>query len=118
MSTRKVAGVQCNSDEFDRTLLYHEVPHYYTWSNNKFSRRKRGQNVECHPGIKKDSALRRVYSIRPSYSECFYLRILLNHISGPTSFQDLKTVDGVIEETYQAACRDRSLLENDDQWEL
>lgn len=43
----------CNSDEFAKTLLYHEVPHYYTWANNKFSRRKRGQDVVEHPGIKK-----------------------------------------------------------------
>lgn len=37
---------------------------------------------------------------------------------GPTSFQDLKTVDGIVKETYQAACRDLGLLENDNQWEI
>lgn len=89
----------CNSDEFAKTLLYHEVPHYYTWANNKFSRKKRGQDVVGHPGIKKAAALGRVYSIHPSQSECFYLRILLHHVRGPTSFQDLKTVDGAIKET-------------------
>ena len=44
----------CNSDDFAKTLLYHEVPQYYTWANNKFTRRKRGQNVEGYPGVKKD----------------------------------------------------------------
>ncbi|XP_055904241.1 uncharacterized protein LOC129940040 [Eupeodes corollae] len=107
----------CHSDGFAKTLLYHEVPHYYTWANNKFSRRKRGQEVVGHPGIKKDAALGRVYSVHPSQSECFYLRILLHHVRGPTSFQDLKTVDGVVKETYQAACRERGLLEDDNQWE-
>lgn len=107
----------CNTDEFARTLLYHEVPHYYTWANNKFSRRKIGQNVDGHPGIKKDAALGRVYNVHPSQSECFYLRMLLHHVRGPTSFNDLKTVNGIIKETYQAACRDRGLLETDDQWE-
>lgn len=107
----------CNSDEFAKTLLYHEVPHYYTWANSKFSRRLRGQNVVGHPGIKKDAALGRVYGVHPSQSECFYLRMLLHHVRGPTSFVDLKTVNGVVKETYQAACRDRGLLEADDHWE-
>ncbi|XP_055918607.1 uncharacterized protein LOC129950708 [Eupeodes corollae] len=80
-------------------------------------RRKRGQEVVGHPGIKKDAALGRVYSVHPSQSDCFYLRILLHHVRGPTSFQDLKTVDGVVKETYQAACREWGLLEDDNQWE-
>ncbi|GBP91732.1 hypothetical protein EVAR_92009_1 [Eumeta japonica] len=93
------------------------LPQYYTWANNKFTRRKRGENVVGYPGIKKDSALGRVYGVHPSQSECFYLRMLLHHVRGPTSFQYLKTVDGVLKETYQAACRARGLLENDDHWE-
>ena len=50
----------CNSDEFAKILLYHEVPYYYTWANNKFSRRKRGQDVVGHTGIKEDATLGRV----------------------------------------------------------
>lgn len=42
--------------------------------------------------------------------------MLLHHVRGPTSFDYLKTVDGVLKETYQAACRDRGLLENDEHW--
>ncbi|GBP23366.1 Protein ALP1-like [Eumeta japonica] len=108
----------CNENEFAKTLLYREVPQYYTWVNNKFTRRRRGEDVVGHPGIKKDAALGRVYEIHPSQSECFYLRILLDHVRGPTSFAYLKTVNGFVKETYQAACRDRGLLENDDHWEV
>jgi len=93
----------CSSDVFAKTLLYHEVPHYYTWRNKKFSRRKRGQDVDGYLGIKKDDALGRVYNVHPSQSECFYLRILLHHVRGPTSFQHLKTAEGLDKETYQAA---------------
>ncbi|GBP20843.1 hypothetical protein EVAR_80660_1 [Eumeta japonica] len=39
----------CNEDEFAKTLLYHEVPQYYTWANNKFTRRRRS-DVVGHPG--------------------------------------------------------------------
>ncbi|GBP30124.1 ATP-dependent DNA helicase pif1 [Eumeta japonica] len=42
------------------------------------------------------SAPCRVYGVHPSQSECFYLRMLLHHVRGPTSFQYLKTVDGVL----------------------
>lgn len=107
----------CNEEEFAKTLLYNEVPQYYTWANNKFTRRKRGEDVVGHPGIKRDAALGRVYGVHPSQSECFYLRMLLHHVRGPTSFQYLKTFDGVLKETYQATCRARGLLENDDHWE-
>lgn len=43
--------------------------------------------------------------------------MLLHHVRGPTSFEYLKPVNGVIKETYQAACHARGLLENDDHWE-
>ncbi|XP_071575068.1 uncharacterized protein [Temnothorax nylanderi] len=106
----------CKTDEFAKTLLYHEVPGYYTWNNNTFMRRKRGQDVEGHPGIKKDSALGRIYTIHPNQTECFYLRMLLHHVRGPTSFEVLRTVNGVVNPTFKAACQERGLLENDDQW--
>ncbi|KIH68828.1 hypothetical protein ANCDUO_00835 [Ancylostoma duodenale] len=36
---------------------------------------------------------------------------------GPTSFADLKTVDGEVCETYREACQRRGLLENDQHWD-
>jgi len=90
----------CSSDVIDKTLLYHKVPHYYTWANNTFFRRKCGQDVDGNPVIKKDDALGRVYSVHPSQSECFYLRILFYHVRDPTSFQHLITIERVVKETY------------------
>ncbi|XP_063929859.1 uncharacterized protein LOC135142123 [Zophobas morio] len=86
----------CKKDEFAKTLLYREVPQYYTWERNKFFRRKRGQDVDGFPGVKKDTALGRVYNAHPTQTECYYLRILLQHVRGPTSFEDLRTVNGII----------------------
>lgn len=63
----------------------------------------------------KVAALGRVYSVLPSQSERFYLRLLLHHVRGPTSFQDLKTVDGVTKTNLSS--QDRGLLENDHQWD-
>ena len=63
-----------------------------------------------------DTAIGRVYTIHPNQSECFHLRLLLNYVQGPTSFESLRTVDGVIHATFKAACFALELLENDEQW--
>ncbi|CAL1292154.1 unnamed protein product, partial [Larinioides sclopetarius] len=47
----------CQDDAFARTLMYSEVPSYYTWNVTKklFVRRKRGEPVDAHPGIFKEN---------------------------------------------------------------
>jgi hypothetical protein len=42
--------------------------------------------------------------------------MLLHKVKGPTSFTYLRTVNGVIHPTYQAACMALGLLENDQLW--
>ena len=107
----------CTKDEFAETLLYCEVPHYYTWTTNKkFKRRVNGERVEGNPGIKMHPTLGRVYTVHPNNRECFYLRLLLQHVRGPKSFKDLRTVDGEICANYQEACIKLRLLQNDDHW--
>lgn len=56
----------------------------------------------------------RIYTVLPMEREHFFLRILLNHIRGPTSFNDLLTVDEVRSRTFKEAAEKRGLLENDD----
>lgn len=43
--------------------------------------------------------------------------MLLHIIKGPTSFEHLRTVQGVVYNTYQAACKAMGLLEDDSHWE-
>lgn len=107
----------CKTENFARTLLYHEVPSYFVWNKNKFVRRKRGKDVDGWPGVKKDDALGRVYTIRPNNTECYHLRLLLHKVRGPTSFLDLKTVNGVCYQTLQSACKALGLLEDDNHWD-
>ncbi|UYV69604.1 hypothetical protein LAZ67_6004066 [Cordylochernes scorpioides] len=106
----------CNQDTFARTLLYCEVPSFYTWTNNKFLGRKQGTPVEGYPGVRKSDVLGRVYTVHPTNAECYYLRLLLFHIRGPCSFQSLRTVEGVIHTTFQMACKALGLLEDDSHW--
>src|SRR5687767_670667 len=57
-----------------------------------------------------------MYFASPSQGERFYLRLLLTAVPGATSFEFLRTVDGVICATFKEACLARGLLENDREW--
>ncbi|XP_042963997.1 uncharacterized protein LOC122297994 [Carya illinoinensis] len=56
----------------------------------------------------------RIVTANPSEGERYYLRILLNPIRGPLSFDDLKTVNGVLATTFREAATMHGLLERDD----
>ena len=71
----------CQVDNFAKTLLYVDVPEYYTWSNKSWQRRKQGTEVAGYPGVKQAQALGRVFPISPNQGECFYLHLLLYHVS-------------------------------------
>jgi hypothetical protein len=96
------------------------VPRYYTWNFHEktFLRRKQGDDVQHFPGIKSANALGRVYTVHPtSNAECYFLHMLLHSVRGPTSFNDLKEVNGTTCTTYREACERRGLLEHDQHWE-
>lgn len=104
---------------FAKTLLYEEVPTYFTWnkSNKIWEPRKRGTAVPEYPRIFSTNVLGRLYTVHPRQRECFYLRLLLINVPGPTSFDYLKTVNGQLHTTYHDACRALQLLENDSHWD-
>jgi len=54
--------------------------------------------------------------IGPTAGENFYLRTLLMVTRGPKSFDDLRTVDGILCESFHEACLKRGLLEDDGEW--
>lgn len=86
----------CENDRFARTLLYSEIPRYYTWNNSTktFQRRKQGQAVAGYTDVYSTDALGRIYTVHPKNDDCFYLRLLLINVRGPTSFASLRTVNG------------------------
>ena len=109
----------CEADPFAKSLLYNEVSAYYTYNKQQgvFNRRRRGTAVVGEPGIFKEHVIGRVYTVHPNNSECFYLRLLLHVVRGPTSFAELRKVDNIVHPTYQAACRARHLLDGDQHWD-
>jgi hypothetical protein len=60
-----------------------------------------------------DCQIGRVAWVSPFQREKYYLRMLLYVVPGCSSFEELKTVNGVVMETFQLACLERGLLAND-----
>lgn len=88
----------CPNGDFAKTLLYSEMPRYYTWNQSlkKYQRHKQGQPVPSYPQVFSTDALGRLYTVHPSQNECFYLRLLLVNVRGPTLLQHLRTLDSVL----------------------
>jgi hypothetical protein len=53
----------------------------------------------------------RIVVANPIDSEIYYLQLLLNHIRGLSSFEDLKKVRGIVVSTYREAASLHGLLE-------
>lgn len=112
----------CATDMFAQSLLYAEVPTYYAWSSTerKWKRRKQGKPVETphhiEGHIKASNAIGRVYAVHPNNRECFYLRLLLHTVRGPTSFEHIRTFDGTVSISNHEACKLHNLLQDDQQW--
>lgn len=109
----------CLRDDFARTLLYSEVPSYYTWnqSSKSFQRRKKGKRIEGYPDVFSTDVLGRIYTVHPNNAECFYLRLLLINVRGPTSFGNLRTINGHLCDTFRQVCQRLHLLEDDTHWD-
>ena len=104
----------CAQDPFAKTLKYQQVPEFYTWQKGTkcWQRRKRGAKVDGEDEVVKCSAIGRIHTISPKLSDCYFVRMLLTDVVGPTSFNDLRTVDGE-ELSYREACMARGLLRDD-----
>jgi len=90
-------------------LLYPDCPRHYSWKKSTGTWVKR-QRRSCTVG--------RVYFVPPSAGERYYLRILLYNVPGPTSFDSLRTYNGILYESFQDACSTRGLLETDEEWDV
>jgi hypothetical protein len=61
-------------------------------------------------------AIGRMYHANPISGERFFLRLLLTVVQSSKSYEELRTVNGVIHETFHAACYALGLLEDDREW--
>ncbi|XP_017239622.2 uncharacterized protein LOC108212408 [Daucus carota subsp. sativus] len=96
-------------DPTGRHLTFVKYPTKYRWdSSGKFWARRR-QNV---------NVVGRMVYAHPASGEKFYMRLLLNLITGATTFEDIRTFDGIVYPTYREACFHRGLLESDNEWHV
>ena len=92
-------------NEDGRQFLYYEFPEHFVWVR-KIGWRKR----------QRGTAVGRMYSASPFQGERYYLRLLLTVVRGATSFENLRTVDGMVYPTFKRACIALGLLEDDGEW--
>ena len=87
-------------------VLYQDFPQFFVWKANE----------RCWVPRQRGNAIGRIYNCGPRAGDCFYLRLLLAHVKGPTSQNDLCTVNGHQYETCREACIALGLLEDDGEW--
>ncbi|KAK8931408.1 hypothetical protein KSP39_PZI016221 [Platanthera zijinensis] len=93
-----------NDDHEREKYLYKDFPKYYRYLS---AERK------WIPRVSTQKVIGRIYAVNPMEGERFYLRLLLNHVKGPKSFEDLKCTGGVQCTTFKQAAEQHGLLEED-----
>ncbi|KAJ1257558.1 hypothetical protein BS78_10G005300 [Paspalum vaginatum] len=89
-----------------RELTYSDFPTKWVWKSKekKWEKRKQGY------------AIGRIYYAHPTSGERYYLRMLLNTVKGCTSYEEIRTVGGIVHPTFKAACRAMGFLDDDNEW--
>uniref|UniRef100_A0A453HYF7 ATP-dependent DNA helicase n=1 Tax=Aegilops tauschii subsp. strangulata TaxID=200361 RepID=A0A453HYF7_AEGTS len=86
-----------------RHILYKDFPGSFTWQKKKKFWKPRVERFQ----------IGRIVSANPAEGDRYYLRVLLNHVTGKTSFDDLLTVDGVLCGSFREAAERLGLIEAD-----
>ena len=100
-------------DEFAQTLLYWQIPEHYTWNTKqrKWKRRKKVLSEDHMP-----ETIGQLYSTHPTRIELYALRLLLNHVKGPKSYQDIRTVKEHMYESFKDTAIALGLVKDDFIW--
>nr|XP_045089630.1 uncharacterized protein LOC123497280 [Aegilops tauschii subsp. strangulata] len=86
-----------------RHILYKDFPGSFTWEKRKKFWKRRVERFQ----------IGRIVSTNPAEGERYYLRVLLNHVTGKTRFEDLLTMDGVVCGSFREAAERLGLIEAD-----
>ena len=89
-------------------LRYIDYPQFYHWQKGKWVRRSSKPLIPV---------VGRMHYVNYKQRERYYLRVLLGRIAGATSFEQLKTVNGVICESFRDACCKLGFLDDDTEWD-
>ncbi|GJS64980.1 DNA helicase [Tanacetum coccineum] len=93
-----------------RHLTYLDFPFEFVWYADSKSWHKRM--------IRTKKSIGRLTYVRPNSSYLFYFKKLLSHQKGCKSPVEVRTINGQVLPTYQAACGALGLLEDDKEWDI
>ncbi|XP_056843179.1 uncharacterized protein LOC130495713 [Raphanus sativus] len=96
----------CENYPEARLLTYAELPTKFIYDAKATVWKKR----------KKGFAIGRLTPVSPSAGELFYLRVLINKVKGPRSYDDIKTVDGILYPSFEDVCYELGLLDDDKEY--
>ncbi|XP_071739627.1 uncharacterized protein [Rutidosis leptorrhynchoides] len=89
-----------------RTLTYAKLPKEYVWN----------QDAKMWTPKKLGTCIGRIVYSNPASGERYYLRMLLNIVKGPRTFEEIRTVDGTLHPTFKDACFAYGLVNDDREW--
>src|SRR6266540_1380814 len=89
-----------------RELTYCEFPKKWLWDEKNKSWKKRQHGYK----------IGRLYYVNPTEGEQFYLRMLLMIVKGTKNYEEIRTYNGIIYQTFKEACAARGLLSDDKEW--
>uniref|UniRef100_A0A803MTD1 ATP-dependent DNA helicase n=1 Tax=Chenopodium quinoa TaxID=63459 RepID=A0A803MTD1_CHEQI len=100
--------IDCNKKSHKaRNLTYCEFPTEFVWhKKGRKEWRERDQRY----------SIGRIYYVSPGSGELYYLSSLLNIVKGPTCYEDIRTVNGVLYSAFKEACYALGLLEDDKEY--
>ena len=92
--------------ESARQLMYSEFPSKWVWHKNisEWRPRKSGRSIG------------RIYYAHPGSGERFYLRMLLDVVKRPRTFEEIRIINNIIPPTFRVACYALGLLDDDKEW--
>ena len=109
-NTELTAFFDYNRNHPGTDVKYVDFPKKFVWdSKDKFWKQRKAAF----------DTIGRVHAMNPLAGDVFFLRMLLHtdHCKGKKCFDDLKTVNGKCQETYQEVCRLLGLLQDDREWD-
>ncbi|XP_057747327.1 uncharacterized protein LOC130966529 [Arachis stenosperma] len=102
-----IAWFQANTEyEAARQLTYNNFSTEFVWKHS----------LRIWEPRKTNTAIGRLFFVLPSAGELYYLRMLLNIVKGPRSYEELRSFNGVVYPTFRDACYAHGLLDDDQEY--
>ena len=107
------------NDQCSYFMAWTECNRQYKWKISmwwilwKLRMAEKGKSLDSK---KKGFSIGRLYHVALGCGERYYQRTLLNFVKGPTSFEDIRTVNEVILPTFKDACYWMRLLDDDKEY--